>query len=89
MLWEMTATTITNDSPRVAVQAIEVWNSIADQEAHKQENDPQAFAAGQSYISTAALHITPILLANLHRYEDDDEEWNLHKACSSTLGTIA
>lgn len=42
----MTANTITNDSPRVAVQAIELWNSIADTEANKKENNPQAFASG-------------------------------------------
>ena len=60
MLWEMTSTSITNDSPKVAVQAIEMWNSIGDAEAHKKEIDPQAFAMGQSYIRTAAQHITPI-----------------------------
>lgn len=87
-LWDLTSKTIVSDSERVAVQAIELWNAIADAEANKKENDPNAFAMGNSYIRTAAAHITPILLANLHRYEEDDEEWNLHKSCSTTLGLI-
>ena len=89
-MWDVTCNSITNDTPKVAVQAIEFWSSIADVETSRKEQNPQAFIqSNKSYVKMAAGMLTPILLANIHKYDEDDDEWNLHKACSTTLGNIA
>jgi len=43
-MWDVTCNSITNDTAKVAVQAIEFWSSIADVETSRKESNPNAFA---------------------------------------------
>ncbi|CAG9322276.1 unnamed protein product [Blepharisma stoltei] len=84
-LGTVTYSTIRQDDPRAAVLGVEFWNVIADIENLKIENNFPVLG----FINTAADTLIPILLEKIAIFEDDDDEWNLHKAGSTTIGAVS
>lgn len=84
-LGNVTYIAIQQDDPRVAVLAIEFWNCVADIERDKLETRNTI----KNFTVTAAGSLVPLLLANISKFEEFDEEWNLHRACGSTLQAVA
>lgn len=85
-LGTVTYSAIKQDVEKVALMAIEFWNVIGDIEKARQESDDSTPVRG--YIHTAADSLTPLLLENIVKFEEDDDEWNLHKACGTTLAVV-
>lgn len=85
-LGNITYRAIKNDEPKVVINAIEFWNSLADT-----ENERIACKISyNNYINTAAASLVPILLEKIHIFDnDDDDDWTIHRACSSTLCAMA
>jgi hypothetical protein len=88
MMWDITLATINTDTPTVCCQAIEFWSSIADAELRRADHPTPNMIVGE-YTAIAAPMLVPLLLQNLHKYDLEDDQWNLHKACSTTLGNVA
>ncbi|OMJ81171.1 hypothetical protein SteCoe_18440 [Stentor coeruleus] len=85
-LGNITYRAIKNDEPKVMINAIEFWNSLADIENER----ILCKVSYNNYINTAAASLVPILLEKIHIFDnDDDDEWTIHRACSSTLSSIA
>ena len=80
----LTFQAIRTDLQSIAVLGIEFWNIVADTEKLKLENGESA----QGYTATAANSLVPLLLEKVPVFEQEDEEWNLHKACGSCIGAI-
>ena len=69
----------------IAIYAVEFWNQISDEEATRiVQNKPI-----KGYIATAAASLVPLLLEKVHIFGAEGDDWNMHKACSSTLGSIS
>lgn len=96
-LFELTANAARTDEEPVALQAIEFWSTICDEEVGLQED---AEAAGDvsstchfHFIEKAIPLLVPMLLETLLKQEEDqdedDEIWNLSMAGGTCLGLVA
>lgn len=84
-LGNLTYNAIRQDELQPALLGIEFWNIIGDIERANLD-------AGQpirGYIKTAAESLIPMLLEKISAFEEDDDEWNLHKASATTIAAIA
>lgn len=96
-LFELTSKAVKEDEETVALQAIEFWSSICDEEIEIQESfDLQS---GQSepphsrFIEKALPFLVPMLLETLLKQEEDQDQddsiWNLSMAGGTCLGLVA
>jgi importin subunit beta-1 len=89
-LYNVTVKAVKEDQEEVALQAIEFWSTICDTEADLQE-DPDATC--HNFIKAASPHLTPILLEQLTKQEEgqeqDDTGWNISMAAGTCLGLAA
>ncbi|KAF5803016.1 putative importin-beta domain, armadillo-like helical, importin beta family [Helianthus annuus] len=92
-LFELTANAVKGDEEGVALQAIEFWSSICDEEI-----DLQDFESGDSYphsrfIEKALSLLVPMLLETLLKQDEDQDQedgiWNLAMAGGTCLGLVA
>ena len=85
-LGALTYNSIRSNDLDVSIFAIEFWNQAADEEANRlfMQDKPC-----KNYISTAASTLVPLLLEKIHFFEQDQDDWNLHKACATTLTSIS
>lgn len=97
-LFELTSRAVKGDEEAVALQAIEFWSSICDEEIERQEFDslesevdsgpPHSF-----FIEKALPSLVPMLLETLLKQEEDqdqdDETWNVAMAGGTCLGLVA
>ncbi|KAK9054920.1 hypothetical protein SSX86_025999 [Deinandra increscens subsp. villosa] len=95
-LFELTANAVKGDEEGVALQAIEFWSSICDEETELQ--DFQSDETGDSYphsrfIEKALPLLVPMLLETLLKQDEDqdqeDDIWNLAMAGGTCLGLVA
>ncbi|RVW76520.1 Importin subunit beta-1 [Vitis vinifera] len=96
-LFELTLKTVRGDEEAVALQAIEFWSSICDEEIELQEYE--SAESGDSgphhshFIEKALSSLVPMLLDTLLKQEDDQDQddgvWNLSMAGGTCLGLVA
>ncbi|KAL8206069.1 hypothetical protein R6Q57_009620 [Mikania cordata] len=95
-LFELTANAVKGDEEGVALQAIEFWSSICDEEIELQ--DFETGETGDSYphsrfIEKALPLLVPMLLETLLKQDEDqdqeDDIWNLAMAGGTCLGLVA
>ncbi|KAK9168065.1 hypothetical protein Syun_000205 [Stephania yunnanensis] len=96
-LFELTSKAVKEDEEPVALQAIEFWSSICDEEIELQDyagSDSGDSAPPHSqFIKKALSSLVPMLLETLLKQEEDqdqdDEIWNLSMAGGTCLGLVA
>lgn len=94
-LFTLTANAINNDEESVALQALEFWSSICDEEIEILEeygNSGNSFAHSQ-LIQKALTMLVPMLLDTLLKQDEDqdqdDANWNLSMAGGTCLRLVA
>ncbi|XP_042378645.1 importin subunit beta-1-like [Zingiber officinale] len=95
-LFTLTANAVRRDEEPVALQAIEFWSSICDEEIHIQE-ESEEYDTGNSphsnFINQALPMLVPLMLETLVKQEEDQDQedgvWNLSMAGGTCLGLIA
>uniref|UniRef100_A0A2P2J5M7 Uncharacterized protein MANES_08G095300 n=1 Tax=Rhizophora mucronata TaxID=61149 RepID=A0A2P2J5M7_RHIMU len=96
-LFQLTSNAIKGDEEMVALQAIEFWSSICDEEIEIQEYGiPKSGNSGQShscFIEKALTSLVPVLLETLLKQEEDQDQddslWNISMAGGTCLGLVA
>lgn len=95
-LFELTANAVKGDEEGVALQAIEFWSSICDEEIELQ--DFESGESGDSYphsrfIEKALSLLVPMLLETLLKQDEDQDQedgiWNLSMSGGTCLGLVA
>ncbi|XP_043723851.1 importin subunit beta-1 [Telopea speciosissima] len=96
-LFELTSNAVKSDEEAIALQAIEFWSSICDEEIELQEYEapensdakPQNF----HFIEKALSSLAPMLLETLLKQEEDQDQddgvWNLSMAGGTCLGLVS
>lgn len=96
-LFSLTATAVKGDEEPVALQAIEFWSSICDEEIEIQDEyqgeDLETSVRCHNFIQRALPMLVPMLLETLLKQEEDqdqdDSAWNLSMAGGTSLGLVA
>uniref|UniRef100_A0A7N0VBZ6 Importin N-terminal domain-containing protein n=1 Tax=Kalanchoe fedtschenkoi TaxID=63787 RepID=A0A7N0VBZ6_KALFE len=95
-LFELTSNAVRNDEEAVALQAIEFWSSICDEEIELQEyeaGETGDSAPHSSFIEKALSSLVPMLLETLLKQEEDQDQddsiWNISMAGGTCLGLVA
>jgi len=91
-IFNMTVKAMREDEEDVALQAVEFWCTLCDYEADLEEDaDPEE--VNHKFIIAAVPHLTPILLQQLTKQEEgqdqDDTAWNVSMAAGTCLGLMA
>ncbi|XP_030925357.1 importin subunit beta-1-like [Quercus lobata] len=97
-IFELTFNAVKGDEEAVALQAIEFWSVICDEEIKRQKKHENA-ESGDSYppdfhfIKKALGYLVPMLLETLLQQEEDQDQnesmWNLSMAGGTCLGLVA
>ncbi|CAN8270012.1 unnamed protein product [Cochlearia groenlandica] len=96
-LFQLTSNAVKVDEESVALQAIEFWSSICDEEIDRQEYDSPDSGDSSSphsrFIEKALPHLVLMLLETLEKQEEDqnhdDDVWNISMAGGTCLGLVA
>ncbi|KAH9607527.1 hypothetical protein KSS87_017457 [Heliosperma pusillum] len=96
-LYELTSNAVKGDQEQVALQAIEFWSSICDEEIEIQESygedSDQSEAPHSHFIQKVLPFLVPMLLETLLKQEEDqdqdDSNWNISMAGGTCLGLVA
>lgn len=94
-LFNLSVAVIRTDDPSVGMQAIELWNTICDQEVNILADIDDGEADEASYLrltEQAAPSMTPLLLECMTKQEDGDAEddvWNIATASAALLEAMA
>ncbi|WOL16301.1 importin subunit beta-1-like [Canna indica] len=98
-LFNLTANAVRGDEEPVALQAIEFWSSICDEEIEIQEaygeDDDESSSPSFGFIKKALPMLVPLMLESLLKQEEDQDQdqddgiWNLSMAGGTCLGLIA
>lgn len=91
-LYNISVKAIREDQEEVALQAIEFWCTVCDTESDMLDDpDPQDPCHG--FIKAACPHLVPVLLEQLTKQEEgqeqDDTAWSISMASGTCLGLIA
>lgn len=91
-IYKLTLNAIDKDEQEVALQAVEFWSTICDCEIEAEEGVDEDFQS-LHFIKQVAGHITPTLLKQLTKQDEDadhdDSTWNLAMASGTCLGLMA
>ncbi|KAI8557116.1 hypothetical protein RHMOL_Rhmol05G0310000 [Rhododendron molle] len=96
-IFELTSKAVKGDEEVVALQAIEFWSSICDEEIELQEfEEVDGGDSGTShshFIEKALPSLVPMLLETLLKQEEDQDQddttWNVSMAGGTCLGLVA
>ncbi|CAM9917727.1 unnamed protein product, partial [Laminaria digitata] len=97
-LFELTLRTIREDQEDVALNAMEFWSSLCDEELEIMdeaafERDPGTARVSQNYVKAALASLMPVVLETLSKQDEDSaddlEHWDLAKAGATCLRLIA
>ncbi|MFQ6668730.1 hypothetical protein Gotur_034277 [Gossypium turneri] len=96
-LFQLTSNAVKGDEETVALQAIEFWSSICDEEIELQEfESPESGDSGpphSGFIEKALPSLVPLLLETLLKQEEDQDQddtiWNISMAGGTCLGLVA
>jgi importin subunit beta-1 len=94
-IYDLSAWRIRNDDESVALQAIEFWSSIAEEEAEREEardeGDDKVLLYG--FLRSALQQLVPLLLETLTKQADPEDEdpdlWNTAMAGGTCLGLVS
>ncbi|RZC86506.1 hypothetical protein C5167_030585 [Papaver somniferum] len=91
-LFELTSKAVKEDAEPVALQAIEFWSSICDEEIEIQEYGGDE-SVHSCFIEKALTSLVPMLLETLLKQEEDQDQddgaWNLSMSGGTCLGLVA
>jgi len=101
-LFQLTYTTIKNDEETVALQAIEFWSTLCEEEMELLDEAQEYAERGVAvepgrecvrYVSGALEHLGPLLIEILTKQDEDaaldEETWNLSMAGATCLSLVA
>ncbi|WCJ28005.1 Importin subunit beta-1 [Euphorbia peplus] len=94
-LFQLTSNAVKGDEETVALQAIEFWSSICDEEIEIQEyrNPDSGEPVNSHFIEKALSSLIPMLLETLLKQEEDQDQedgvWNISMAGGTCLGLVA
>ncbi|XP_059644028.1 importin subunit beta-1-like [Cornus florida] len=96
-IFELTSNAVKDDEEAVALQAIEFWSSICDEELQLQDFEvPESGDSAHPhscFIEKALSSLVPMLLETLLKQEEDQHQddgiWNLSMAGGTCLGLIS
>lgn len=96
-IFELTAHAVRGDEEGVALQAIEFWSSICDEEIELQDfevpESGDSDAPHSRFIEKALSSLVPMLLETLLKQDEDQDQedgtWNLAMAGGTCLGLVA
>ncbi|KAF6164899.1 hypothetical protein GIB67_017102 [Kingdonia uniflora] len=96
-LFELTAKAVKGDEEPVALQAIEFWSSICDEEIELQDycgtESGDSAAPHSCFIQKALSSLVPLLLETLLKQDEDQDQedgvWSLSMAGGTCLGLVA
>lgn len=96
-LFQLTSNAVKGDEETVALQAIEFWSSICDEEIELQEFEtPDSGNSGpphSQFVEKALSSLIPLLLETLLKQDEDqdhdDSIWNISMAGGTCLGLVA
>eukprot|EP00428_Durinskia_dybowskii_P064152 CAMPEP_0170368380 /NCGR_PEP_ID=MMETSP0117_2-20130122/7427_1 /TAXON_ID=400756 /ORGANISM="Durinskia baltica, Strain CSIRO CS-38" /LENGTH=852 /DNA_ID=CAMNT_0010623045 /DNA_START=84 /DNA_END=2642 /DNA_ORIENTATION=+ len=94
-IFQLSLTAIKTDSPTVGLMAIELWNTICDQEINIIADIEDGVVEANTLLkltAVAAPSLVPLLLENMTKQEedaDDDDSWNISMAAATLLESIA
>lgn len=96
-LFELTANAARADEEPVALQAIEFWSTICDEEVSIQEDAEESGDVSSArhfhFVEKALPLLVPMLLETLLKQEEDQDEddgiWNISMAGGTCLGLVA
>ena len=101
-LFQLTFGTIRNDEESVALQAIEFWSTLAEEEMELIDMAEELVENGQpvppdqvcvQYVKAALDHLCPLLTETLTRQDEelelDDDQWNLSMSGATCLTLVA
>jgi len=90
-LFAVSCKAIQKDDESVALQAIEVWCTICEEEMDLLDDDDEAKSCSY-FIKNSAAHLIPVLLETLTKQEEelqDDGTWDIALAGGTCLGLVA
>ncbi|OAY65435.1 Importin subunit beta-1, partial [Ananas comosus] len=96
-LFNLTSNAVRGDEEPVALQAIEFWSTVCDEEIAIQEEyggaDEGSSSLHHRFIEKALPSLVPMLLETLLKQEEDQDQddsmWNLSMAGGTCLGLVA
>ncbi|KAL2541459.1 ARM repeat superfamily protein [Abeliophyllum distichum] len=96
-IFELTSNAVKGDEEAVALQAVEFWSSICDEEMELQDYEvPESgdsSAPHSRFIEKALPTLVPMLLETLLKQDEDQDQddgtWNLAMAGGTCLGLVA
>jgi len=101
-IFQLTFTTIRSDEETVALQAIEFWSTLAEEEMELMDMAAELAEAGQTpppesvcvhYVKAALEHLTPLLTETLTKQDEeveiDDDQWNLSMSGATCLTLVS
>ncbi|XP_020087575.1 importin subunit beta-1-like [Ananas comosus] len=96
-LFNLTSNAVRGDEEPVALQAIEFWSTVCDEEIAIQEEyggaDEGSSSLHHRFIEKALPSLVPMLLESLLKQEEDQDQddsmWNLSMAGGTCLGLVA
>ncbi|CAL9754269.1 unnamed protein product [Musa acuminata subsp. burmannicoides] len=96
-LFDLTANAVRGDEEPVALQAIEFWSSICDEEIQIQEefggDEGGSSSLHSNFVEKALPLLVPLMLETLLKQEEDQDQddgvWNLSMAGGTCLGLVA
>ncbi|CAA7051050.1 unnamed protein product [Microthlaspi erraticum] len=96
-LFQLTSNAVKGDEENVALQAIEFWSTICDEEIDRQEYDSpdtgDSSPPHSSFIQKALPHLVPMLLETMEKQDEDqdhdDDVWNISMAGGTCLGLVS
>eukprot|EP00268_Persea_americana_P036497 TRINITY_DN35981_c0_g3_i4.p1 TRINITY_DN35981_c0_g3~~TRINITY_DN35981_c0_g3_i4.p1 ORF type:complete len:871 (+),score=200.80 TRINITY_DN35981_c0_g3_i4:478-3090(+) len=94
-IFDLTVNAVRRDDEPVALQAIEIWSSICDEEIDilEEYGDSDGTPLHLRFIEKAMPLLVPMLLETLLKQEEDpdqdDDVWNLSMAGGTCLGLVA
>jgi importin subunit beta-1 len=94
VLFDLTIKTISQDEKEVALQALEFWSTLCDEELEIMEDakyDVEPARRSMNYIPMALSHLIPLLLECLTKQEEDgdDDDWGVAEAGGTCLSLCA
>lgn len=92
-IFNLTVKAIRGDEEDVALQAVEFWSTLCDYELELAEEGEDADEAPLNFIKSATPHLAPVLLEQLTKQEEGQEQdesvWNLAMSAGTCLGLMA
>ena len=88
VLYKLTFDSVKDDTEAVAMQAVEFWSTIADEEATLIDYEDEAYA---HYVLGALETLIPLLTSTLLKQDEysDEDTWNLSTAGGACLNVVS